>query len=196
MEEIAVNTKNNRLTRATDEQIIRVVYDMLAVQKRPISKITIREICEGANIHRSTFYAHYQDVYDVVEKVERKMSEDLTASFLEEMDQRSSAKQCFTRLFEFIREYREFYAFYLLDAHRFNALQVAWDMVRERYTEVDFRTMSVESQEEMNYHGACFLFGMTAVLRYWLEHDCRESPAELYEIMKCHGHVFSHMISW
>lgn len=191
-----MNTKNNRLTRATDEQIIRVIYEMLAIQKRPISKITVREICEKADIHRSTFYAHYQDVYDVVEKVEKKMSEDLTDSFLKEMDQCSSAKQCFIRLFEFIREYREFYTFYLLEAHRFNALQVAWDMVRDRYTEVDLEAVGVGSQEEINYHGACFLFGMTAVLRYWLEHDCREEPAELYEIVKRHGQVFSHMISW
>ena len=70
-----MNVKNNRLNRETDEKIIRTVYAMMTQQHRPIGKITVREICEGAGVHRSTFYAHYQDVYDLVEKVEQSMSQ-------------------------------------------------------------------------------------------------------------------------
>ena len=64
-----MNTKNNRLIRETDEKIIRTVYRMMTEDHRPVGKITVREICEEADIHRSTFYAHYRDVYELVEKV-------------------------------------------------------------------------------------------------------------------------------
>ena len=59
-----MNVKNNRLNRETDEKIIRAVYAMMTQEHRPIGKITVREICERTGIHRSTFYAHYRDVFD------------------------------------------------------------------------------------------------------------------------------------
>ena len=76
-----MNVKNNRLNRETDEKIIRAVYAMMTQEHRPIGKITVREICERTGIHRSTFYAHYRDVFDLVEKVERGMSRQLTETF-------------------------------------------------------------------------------------------------------------------
>ena len=76
-----MNVKNNRLGRETDERIIRAVYAMMTREHRPIGKITVREICERTGVHRSTFYAHYQDVYDLVERVEKSMSRQLTEAF-------------------------------------------------------------------------------------------------------------------
>ena len=81
-----MNVKNNRLNRETDERIIRTVYRMMTQEQRQIGKITVREICERAEIHRSTFYAHYRDVYDLVEKVEQNMSGQLTETFFRKLN--------------------------------------------------------------------------------------------------------------
>ena len=32
--------------------------------KKPLEKITVKELCESARINKSTFYAHYKDIYD------------------------------------------------------------------------------------------------------------------------------------
>lgn len=40
---------------------------------KDISKISVREICELAGYHRTTFYAHFNDVYDVLEQLERSL---------------------------------------------------------------------------------------------------------------------------
>ena len=92
-----MNVKNNRLNRETDEKIIRTVYAMMTQQHRPIGKITVREICEEAGVHRSTFYAHYQDVYDLVEKVEQNMSRQLTERFFRKLDENAPARDCLPR---------------------------------------------------------------------------------------------------
>lgn len=39
--------------------------------ERDISKITVKDIAERADINRSTFYLHYYDVYDILEEMER-----------------------------------------------------------------------------------------------------------------------------
>lgn len=193
-----MNVKNNRLNRETDEKIIRTVYTMMAREHRPIGKITVREICERADIHRSTFYAHYQDVYDLVEKVEESMSSHLTDSFFRKLDAHASARECFTELFSFIRSHREFYMYYLSESNKSGVLRLAWDVVRERYDILvaPSEQFGVRNREDMEYHGAFFLLGLTAVVRMWLQKGCPEEPQDLYDLIRRQGAVQESMIVW
>ena len=38
--------------------------------KKPIEKITIKELAELAYINKATFYSHYRDIYDLTEQLE------------------------------------------------------------------------------------------------------------------------------
>lgn len=42
---------------------------LLLLQEKDFSKITIQDICREALVSRSTFYAHYLDKYDLLEKI-------------------------------------------------------------------------------------------------------------------------------
>ena len=194
----AMNVKNNRLVQETDERIIRTVYRMMTQEHRPIGKITVREICEQAQIHRSTFYAHYQDVYDLVERVENGMSRQLTETFFRKLDEHASARECFTELFGFIRTHREFYTYYLAESKRGGVLHLAWEIVRERASKVSLtpEQFGARSEAELAYHGAFFVLGITAVVRMWLQNGCREDPAELYDILRRQATVQETMLGW
>ena len=52
-------TKNNRRTVLTKRIFKETLMDLM--KEKPISKITIKEICDLADMSRSTFYLHYQD---------------------------------------------------------------------------------------------------------------------------------------
>lgn len=43
------------------------------LNNKPISKITISEMSELADIGRGTFYSHYQDIYDLYREIETEM---------------------------------------------------------------------------------------------------------------------------
>ena len=49
-----------------EKRIQEALLELLKVKN--IQQITVRAICEMADINRSTFYAHYLDVYDLLEK--------------------------------------------------------------------------------------------------------------------------------
>lgn len=45
------------------------------MQTKPISKITIKEICDLSDMSRSTFYLHYQDQFALLEDIEKEVLE-------------------------------------------------------------------------------------------------------------------------
>ena len=51
--------KTDARVRFTRKIIQETFLDLL--KDKPISKITVKEICDKAKINRGTFYKHYQD---------------------------------------------------------------------------------------------------------------------------------------
>lgn len=49
------------------------------LKTEPINRITVKQICDLAEINRATFYKHYLDVYDLLEKMEEKFLIELKA---------------------------------------------------------------------------------------------------------------------
>ncbi|MEZ3487959.1 MAG: TetR/AcrR family transcriptional regulator [Lachnospiraceae bacterium] len=48
--------------------------------KKPLEKITIKELCELACINKSTFYSHYKDIYDLSDSLEEEVVRSITNS--------------------------------------------------------------------------------------------------------------------
>ena len=55
--------------------LIRRAFTTLLRQK-PIQSISVKELCELAEINRGTFYAHYTDIYDLRDQIEQEMQTD------------------------------------------------------------------------------------------------------------------------
>ncbi len=70
-----VNDHRARVTRL----LIRKAFAQLLRQK-PIQAISVRELCALAGINRSTFYAHYTDLYALLADLEDEMLEDFKQS--------------------------------------------------------------------------------------------------------------------
>ena len=58
------------------KMIIKVNFIEL-LGKKPINKITVKEICDLAEINRATFYKYYMDAYDLMDKIEEEILEEL-----------------------------------------------------------------------------------------------------------------------
>ena len=62
------------------KMVIRQSF-LALLEERPINKITVKAICDGADINRATFYRYYLDVFDLLDKLE----EELFAGLLQEI---------------------------------------------------------------------------------------------------------------
>lgn len=53
--------------------------------KKPLYKITVKELCEKAMISKPTFYLHYKDIYDLSDRLENEIIDSIipATDFLE-----------------------------------------------------------------------------------------------------------------
>lgn len=57
----------------TKRNIVNAFLELRA--KKPLEKITVKELSEKAEINKATFYLHYHDIYDLSETLERDVVE-------------------------------------------------------------------------------------------------------------------------
>lgn len=67
-----MNTKNNQRTRLSKILLKNALMDLLS-EKGSVTKISVRELCEHADLNRSTFYAHYSEPKELLEEVEAEL---------------------------------------------------------------------------------------------------------------------------
>lgn len=67
-----MNTKNNQRTRLSKILLKNALMNLLS-EKGSVTKISVRELCERADLNRSTFYAHYSEPKELLEEVEAEL---------------------------------------------------------------------------------------------------------------------------
>lgn len=178
-----MNTKNNQRSRETDDRIVRTVFTILTEENKPLSKITVSEVCKRSGINRSTFYAHYMDIYDIAEKVDKAMAEGVARHVLNRLEKEQRVDACFIALFEYISENREFYSLYFSKLNRSGVIGVAWELLQNKTDSLNYADFGLKSAEELVYQGEFFMYGLTAMLRHWVLGGCAESPDEMLGIL-------------
>ena len=61
------------------ERAIKQAFMELRAEK-PVEKIRVKELCDHACINKSTFYAHYQDIYALATAIEEELVEAVVES--------------------------------------------------------------------------------------------------------------------
>ena len=76
----------DRRVRKTKKQLRSALTSLLL--EKDISRITVRDVADRADVNRGTFYAHYSDVYDLL----RQLEDDLL-THLDEVGRRHDARK-------------------------------------------------------------------------------------------------------
>lgn len=71
---MGLKVRNIRTTR-TRESIFESLFELM--EEKDFDKITIQNLTERAQINRATFYAHFQDKYELLDEIIKKSAEEL-----------------------------------------------------------------------------------------------------------------------
>lgn len=62
-----MNVKNNVISKNSRTVFKKSLIELL--DEKYISEISVTELCNKANMNRSTFYSHYENVIDVLDEI-------------------------------------------------------------------------------------------------------------------------------
>ena len=65
----------DRRVRKTKSAIRRSFAEL--IEHKPVQQITVQELVDRADLSRGTFYQHYQDIYDLKDRTEGEVFEEL-----------------------------------------------------------------------------------------------------------------------
>ena len=102
--------KEYRNSTRTKKMIRRAFVDLID-EKKFISNITVAELAERADIAKSTFYNHYDDVYAVADEMIRELIDELESIIdAMEADKTADYRIYIKSIFAFLKENEDIYS--------------------------------------------------------------------------------------
>ena len=164
------------------------------LEKKPFEYITISEICETAEVNRSTFYLHYENTSDLLKETTAYVLDKFTSYF--SIDVESVITQfanCDLQDLKFINEkYLHPYLSFIKDNQQvFSAIlsqPTAFDSktIFQRLFNSIFKPILDRfhyPRDVQNYVMMFYLTGITAIITEWLKDGCQKSIEDMSAII-------------
>ena len=97
-----MNTKDNKRHQETIQRVYATFAELLREQE--LNEISVTELCESANIERSTFYANFEDILALANTYSSEIEKQVAALPHEEGE--------FSWIFEYILENKDLFHVY------------------------------------------------------------------------------------
>lgn len=167
-------------TRVTKMLIRKAMTKQL--ENKPIQNITIKELCETAGINRGTFYAHYSDLYQLMDELEDEMTKEFQKTLdplLDRQGESPSPISVTTAVFQCLKENADLCTVTLGEYGDKAFAERLLNMGRERCKEAYTRYFANTSQKQIEFYYAFVSAGCIGLLRQWLEEGMTTSAKEV-----------------
>ncbi len=177
--------KTDMRVRLTKRLLKEALFRMIA--EKPISKITITDLCAEAGVNRATFYKHYDSPVMILREISwdcanemKAISEKYTQG--KRKDYRAALEACMTYLYERRAEIRLLFSENAENYVNGFVLEIVKDYLANNK---EYLRKKVEGNEEDRYlyavMNAAAAYGL---LEVWLVNDLDKTPKEIAAILE------------
>lgn len=152
------------------------------LKQKPISKITIKELCENADINRATFYSHYTDQYDLLQKIEDELVDDIN-QYLNIYDFKGGmleSVEMLEKIFEYIKENYELVEL-LLDSN--GDIKFHQEIIKILGLQHFLSMNTIEPADTAEYIFYFSVHGCMGIIQKWLKDGMKKTPREMAELI-------------
>lgn len=172
--------KLDRRARKTRAVLLKELIALL--NEKDIKDISVKELSERADINRGTFYLHYSDVFDMLDKVEQELFEEFNQIFDSNTKafQSNSPLPLLLDLFHQIDEHRELVKVFLGPHGDIAFINRMTDLV-SRYIAMVWEANTHENTN-LNYFNSFIVSGCVGIIKEWLNEKNEKSPEEMAQL--------------
>jgi AcrR family transcriptional regulator len=154
--------EKDRRYRRSERLLQQGLVELLAV--KDLKSISIRELTEKADVHRSTFYAHYEDIYELYDQMIRQFYGRITDII--NKDYKGKLADCYSRLLEYAYDNKELSMIVLNDIADVAAFNGALQMMRDSCTRYWCKLLGVsELPADISGYVDYHVYGCFAIVR-------------------------------
>ncbi|MCM1330758.1 MAG: TetR family transcriptional regulator C-terminal domain-containing protein [Ruminococcus sp.] len=137
---------------------------------KPLARITVKEICEDADVNRSTYYAHFTDPYDQLKKLEADIMIEMTiyvdSIVTDGLCSNEKQQQIIKAILEYIKSKRHIFQILLEKGGDFNLQRDILTFFGERiFQNESFETIKAVKKAYQYIYASTGSFGL---IYYWL----------------------------
>lgn len=174
------NTKDNRRVQYTKSALEHSLLSLL--KEKPIEKITVKEICEKADINRGTFYSYYDSPAQLLTAIEDKFYVDVLSSALT-FQNPQDVVDIFTRGLMILKDHSELSSILFGEHCDSDFLSKLVDVARPICL-LNWNKVSPEVPEELLNKLYSFVsYGCMNVIHRWLLDGMTEPPERIAELL-------------
>lgn len=165
---------------ATD-RLTEALERLLAVED--FSQITVSELCKVADVHRTTFYAHYENTVELLQELKRRKQAELverSRGLAYDID--SFDRRIFVVYLQFVRENADFYRAYMKNSAILDS-EDDFETVYETHILPSVRERFAGDETSILYYTRFFLTGLYEVIRMWIDGGFAETPEEMADTL-------------
>ena len=166
------------------------------LEKKPFEYITVSEICQKAEVNRSTFYLHYDNTYDLLKETIQYVLDDFLSFFPEDTKHVAGRLEiCSLQDLHFINDKYLFpYLSYIKKNQRIFRTMIAHpsflglEVIYQRLFNNVFDPILQRfcyPQSERRYVMMFYCSGITAIINQWLNDGCSKSIGDITDIIRC-----------
>ena len=154
------------------------------LRDNPIEKITVKQLCETADINRSTFYAHYSDPFDLLQHLEQevinRLMEHISQSvFVEETE---DVTMVLGIILNYIQENADLFEV-LLSENGDMAFQKDIMRITQQKTITELQNNKKLDPDTSSYIQSFEIAGALSIVQKWLKNGMVESTQRMSKLM-------------
>lgn len=175
-----MGTENmDRRVRKT-KKLLRECLTSLLKEKK-VQDITVRELTDMADLNRGTFYLHYRDVFDLLEKTENELLDEFNRLMHRHnaMEIHDKLDVIFVEIFHLVQENAALVKILLGENGDLNFLNRLKLLVREKCLQDWMELFRSANSAMFEAYYSFIVSGCVGLVQYWLQNGMKESPEEL-----------------
>ncbi|MFB5679056.1 TetR/AcrR family transcriptional regulator [Paenibacillus terreus] len=169
-------TNEDLRVRRTHKLLYNALLDLM--EKQPFENITVKQICDSAMVHRTTFYTHFNDKFDLLTRALRQIAEEELNIATASISPSESFKEVFSAAIKHKRLFSQ-----LLTEERDslrNLLRREMKAGMMKYLEdnhISIEYNSIDLQINLEAYIGCVL----GVLNWWLDNNMPIDQEDIYK---------------
>lgn len=164
------------------------------INEKAFNEITVTELCYRAGVNRSTFYAHYLDILDLQESIQRELYDEFDKTLKNYLHKDSGwfhsllkrdteeSLPILKEIFIYIKKHQDIFRHFFTASSDLKFLDHFFERGREHFLMTIKETVKEPNIRKLNYYYTYVASGTLGLMKDWVAGGFRETPEELEKL--------------